>query len=138
MYVNISGDYDPVKLKEYADKMQDRFEELKEITRADIVGAPEREVQINVDPYRMAGARVTFTDIENAVKRENNDISGGQVEVGNMKRTLRVRGQFKTAFDLQSIVVKNVSGAPIYLRDIASIKDTVKKKKALLVSMVRM
>ncbi|MFN8266068.1 MAG: efflux RND transporter permease subunit [Chitinophagaceae bacterium] len=130
MYVNISGDYDPVKLKEYADKMQDRFEELKEITRADIVGAPEREVQINVDPYRMAGARVTFTDIENAVKRENNDISGGQVEVGNMKRTLRVRGQFKTAFDLQSIVVKNVSGAPIYLRDIASIKDTVKEKES--------
>jgi multidrug efflux pump subunit AcrB len=64
MFVNISGDYDPVKLKQYADKMQDRFEELKEITRADIVGAPEREIQILADPYRMAGARVTFNDIE--------------------------------------------------------------------------
>lgn len=45
MFVNISGDYDAVKLKQYADKLQDRFEELKEITRADIVGAPEREIQ---------------------------------------------------------------------------------------------
>lgn len=130
MFVNISGDYDPVKLKQYADKLQDRFEELKEITRADIVGAPEREIQINVDPFRMAGAKVTFTDIENAIRRENNDISAGQVEVGNMKRTVRIRGQFNTAFDLNKIVVKNINGAPIYLRDIASLKDTVKENES--------
>src|SRR5215467_1124727 len=67
MFVNISGDYDGIKLKEYADKMQDRFEELTEITRAEIVGAPEREIQINVDPYKMTAARVTFNDVEGAV-----------------------------------------------------------------------
>jgi len=130
MFVNLSGDFDPVKLKQYADKLQDRFEELKEITRADIVGAPEREIQINVDPYRMASARVTFTDIENAIRRENNDISAGQGEVGNMKRTVRIRGQFNSAFDLNHIVVKNVNGAPIYLRDIATLKDTVKENES--------
>jgi len=130
MFVNISGDYDAVKLKQYADKLQDRFEELKEITRADIVGAPEREIQINVDPLRMAGARVTFNDIENAIRRENNDITGGQVEVGNMKRTIRVRGQFGESKDLNHIIVKNVSGAPIYLKDIASLKDTVKERES--------
>lgn len=130
MYVNVSGNYDAVKLKQYADKLQDRFEGLKEITRADIVGAPEREIQINVDPYRMAGAKITFSDIENAIKRENADISGGQVESGNMERTVRIRGQFKTAFDIDKIVVKNVSGSPIYLRDIASIKDTIKERES--------
>ncbi|MBU6157395.1 MAG: efflux RND transporter permease subunit [Bacteroidetes bacterium] len=130
MFVNISGDYDPVKLKQYADKLQDRFEELKEITRADIVGAPEREIQILADPYRMAGARVTFNDIENAIRRENNDISGGQVEVGRMKRTVRVKGQFTSVKDLDRIIVKNVNGAPIYLRDIASLKDTVREKES--------
>src|SRR6478736_7771858 len=80
MYINLSGDYDPVKLKQFADKMQDRFEELKQITRADIVGAPEREIQVNVDPYKMQVAKLTFTDIENAINRENRDISGGQVQ----------------------------------------------------------
>jgi multidrug efflux pump len=130
MYVNISGDYDGIKLKQYADKLQDRFEDLKEITRADIVGAPEREIQINVDAYRMAGARVTFNDIEAAVQRENNDISAGLIESGEMKRTVRVRGQFKSAFDLQNIIVKNVSGAPVYLRDIATLKDTVKERES--------
>src|SRR5215467_1709763 len=67
MFVNVSGDYDGIKLKQYADKMQDRFEELTEITRAEIVGAPEREIQINVDPYKMTAARVTFNDVEGAV-----------------------------------------------------------------------
>jgi multidrug efflux pump subunit AcrB len=42
MFVNVSGDYDGVKLKSFADKLQDKFEELPEITRAEIVGAPER------------------------------------------------------------------------------------------------
>ncbi|MFZ9717975.1 MAG: efflux RND transporter permease subunit [Chitinophagaceae bacterium] len=130
MYVNVSGDYDVVKLKSYAEKLQDRFEELKEITRADIVGAPEREIQVNVDPVRMAGARVSFNDIANAIRNENTDVSGGQVEVGDMKRTIRVKGQFGSAYDLNNIIVKNVAGAPIYLRDIASLKDTVKEKES--------
>ncbi len=130
MYVNISGDYDAVKLKQFADKMQDRIEELKEITRADIVGAPEREIQVNVDPYKMQVSRVSFMDIENAIARENNDISGGTIDVGTMSRTLRVKGQFTSSLDMQNIVVKNIEGAPIYLRDIAEVKDTVKDKES--------
>ena len=130
MFVNVTGDYDGVKLKQYADKLQDKFEELTEITRAEIVGAPEREIQINVDPYKMTAARVSFTDIENAVNRENRDITGGLVEVGTMKRTLRLKGQFTTAFDLRNIVVRSsAQGATVYLRDIAELKDTVKEKE---------
>src|SRR5881394_3799123 len=126
MFVNVSGDYDGIKLKQYADKMQDKFEELGEITRAEIVGAPEREIQINVDPYKMTVARVSFTDIENAVKRENNDITGGLIEVGNMKRTLRIKGQFTSALNLQDIVVRSsAQGATVYLKDIAELKDTI-------------
>ena len=53
MYVNLSGDYDLVRLKKYADDLQDKLEELPQINRVDIVGAPEREFQINVDNYRM-------------------------------------------------------------------------------------
>ncbi len=94
------------------------------------MGAPEREIQVNVDPYKMQVAKVSFTDIENAISRENNDISGGQIEVGNMKRTLRVKGQFISALDMQNIVVKNIEGAPIYLRDIADLRDTVKEKES--------
>lgn len=130
MYVNISGDFDLLRLKEMADETQDRLEELPQINRVDLVGAPEREFQINVDNYRMQAANVTYDDIAAAVARENMDISGGQLEVGNMKRTLQLKGQMKTAFDLQQIIVRNSTGAPIYLKDIAEVKDTIKETES--------
>ena len=129
MFVNVSGDYDGIKLKQYADKLQDKFEELTEITRAEIVGAPEREIQINVDPYKMSQARISFMDIENAISRENRDITGGMLEVGDMKRTIKVKGQFTSALNLYNIVVRSsAQGATVYLRDIAELKDTIKEK----------
>ena len=129
MFVNVSGDYDGIKLKFYADKLQDRFEELTEITRAEIVGAPEREIQVNVDPYKMTAARISLMDVENAISRENHDITGGLIEVGTMKRTLKVKGQFTGATDLESIVVRSsAQGGTVYLRDIAQLVDTIREK----------
>jgi multidrug efflux pump len=129
MFVNVSGDYDGIKLKQYADKMQDKFEELTEITRAEIVGAPEREIQVNVDPYKMSQARISFMDIENAISRENRDITGGMIEVGDMRRTIKVKGQFTSALNLNNIVVRSsAQGATVYLKDIAQLVDTIKEK----------
>ncbi|MER3470303.1 MAG: copper transporter [Chitinophagaceae bacterium] len=130
MYVNISGDYDLQRLKLMADETKDRLEGLAQINRVDLVGAPTREFQINVDNYRMQAADVSFDDIANAVSRENMDISGGQLEVGNMRRTLQLKGQFKTAYDIQNVVVRNSHGAPIYLKNIADIRDTVKETES--------
>ena len=126
MYVNLSGDYDMTKLKKFADDMKDKLEEIPQINRIDIVGAPEREFQINVDNYKMQSAGITFDDISNAVARENLDISGGLLDVGDMKRNLQLKGQFKTAYDIESVIIRNTSGSPIYLKDIAIIKDTTK------------
>ncbi len=130
MFVNFSGDYNMISLKKFADDAKDKLEELSQISRVDIVGAPEREFQINVDNYKMQSANVTFDDIANAVQRENVDISGGLLEVGNMKRTLQIRGQFKNAFDISKIIIRNTYGEPIYLKDIAIIKDTVKTSES--------
>ena len=130
MYVNLSGDYDLVKLKKYADDLRDKLEDLSQINRVDIVGAPEREFQINVDNYRMQSAGVTFDDISNAVQRENLDVSGGLLEVGSMRRNLQLKGQLKSAYDIQKIIVRNTTGNPIYLKDIAVIKDTTKERES--------
>jgi len=130
MYVNLSGDYDLQKLKKYSDDLKDKLEDLPQINRIDVVGAPEREFQINVDNFRMQSAGVTFNDISAAVASENLDISGGLLDVGNMKRTLQLKGQLKTARDIEGILVRNTGGAPIYLKDIASIKDTTKERES--------
>src|SRR5215467_6301245 len=130
MFVNVSGNYDGMKLKDYAKKLQDRFEELAEVSRADIVGAPEREIQVNVDKARMEAAGVTFNDIATSIANENRDISAGNIKIGEMQPTIQVKGQFKTAYDMHDLVIKNIYGAPVYLRDIAEIKDTVKEKES--------
>src|ERR1700761_596446 len=126
MYVNISGDYDQQRLKKFADDMKDRLEDLPQLNRVDIVGAPEREFQIDVDNYKMRSSNITFSDIDQAVKGENLDISGGLLDVGNMKRNLQLKGQFHTAQDIEQIIVRNPNGGAVYLKDIATIKDTIK------------
>jgi len=130
MSVNLSGDFDLPRLKKYADDLKDKLENLPQINRVDIVGAPEREFQINLDNYRAQSAGITFDDITNAIQRENMDISGGLLEVGNMKRSLQIKGQLKTAGDIANIIVRNTSGAPIYLKDIATIADTTKERES--------
>ncbi len=126
MYVNLSGDYDMMRLKKFADDLKDKLEEIPQLNRIDIVGAPEREFQINVDNYRMQNSGITFDDIANAVARENMDISGGLLDVGTMKRNLQLKGQFKTKYDIEKVIVRNTGGFPIYLKDIAVVKDTTK------------
>ena len=130
MFVNVSGNYDPLKLKKYAEDLQDRIEELPEITRADLTGAPEREIQINVDKFKMEAAGIGFNDIANSISGENRDISVGNIKIGTMQPTIQVKGQFSSAADMESIVIKNIFGQPINLKDIAQIVDSVKEKES--------
>jgi multidrug efflux pump len=130
MFVNVSGNYQGIKLKEYAEDLQDRFEELPEVNKADIAGAPEREIQVNVDKYKMEVSGLTFNDISAAIAAENRDISAGNIKIGEMQPNIQVEGQFKSAKDMENIVVKNIYGSAIYLKDIARIIDTVKEQES--------
>lgn len=130
MYVNISGDYDLNKLKKYADDLKDKIESMSEITRVDMVGALDREIQINVDKYKMDAAGVTLAEIERSIKFENMTISGGQVTTDNMKRSISITGEFKDLTQFDNIIIKSTSGAVVYLRDIAQIIDSFKEKES--------
>ncbi len=130
MYIQVSGNFPLSRLKHYADIIQDNVEELKEITRADIIGALEREIQINVDIHKMLVAGISLNDIDRAIMQENMTISAGNIDVGDMKRTMRVVGQFKSIDELQQIVIKSGFGGSIYLRDIAEIKDSFKDQES--------
>ncbi len=105
MNINISGDYDLDKLKDYADDIKDRIESMKEITRVDLIGALDREFQINVDKYKMENTQVTFYDIQSAVGSENISASGGEIIVGNVRRSLQIKGEFKNVEDIKNLVI---------------------------------
>lgn len=130
LYVNISGDYDLNTLKGYADDIQDRIEELKEVKEAQMVGALEREIQINIDMYKMAAAGFSFGDIENAVAYENISSTPGLVSMNNQKRILTIRNEFSSAEEIGNLIVKNQYGKSLYLRDIADVVDDFEEQES--------
>ena len=122
MNVNIAGDYNLDRLKEFAEEVQDRIEELREITRVDMIGALEKEVQVDVNKYQLAAAQLTFRDIENALAFENATISAGNVDIGGMTRSVSIRGDFKDVEEIKNIIITSQGGASIYLKDVAEVK----------------
>jgi multidrug efflux pump len=126
-YINLSGDIPLDRLKKYADEMQDRIEGLKEITRVEIGGALSREIQIDIDMYKMKAASLTFRDVEQAVNFNNMTVSGGNIDLQGMSRSIRVVGEIKDIEELRNIVINTSSGALVKLREIAVIRDGFKK-----------
>lgn len=124
MSVNLSGDFTPDQLKRYGEELQDRIEALREVTRADLIGAPERELQINLDLYKMQAAGVDFGDVRSAVVNENLNVYAGELEVQQMERALRIVGQVRSADEIANLVVRTARGTAVSLRDIATVRDT--------------
>ncbi len=130
MYINISGDYGLDKLKKYADMLEDRIEGLPEITRVDIVGALDREIQVNIDMFKLQATGLTLMDINRMISAENVTISGGNIEMNGMDRSLRVVGEFENLETLKNIVVSSATGAQVYLKDVADIRDTYARQES--------
>jgi multidrug efflux pump subunit AcrB len=130
MSINIAGDFSLDKLKDYADALKDRVEEMREITRVDLVGALEKEVQVDVDKYKMAAASLTFRDIENALAFENMTISAGNVDIGGMTRSVSIRGDFTDVEQIKNILIASQSGAMLYLKDIADVRMGHKEQES--------
>jgi len=130
LFVNIAGNYSLDELKKYAEELQDKIEGLKEITRVDMVGALEREIQVNVDMYKAAAAKISIADIERTLNYENLTISGGSVELDDMKRSLSVSGEFKDIEEIKNSVISGQTGAHLYLKDIAEVVDAHKTQES--------
>jgi len=125
MVVNLSGDFEINKLKEYAEYLEDEFETLTEVSKVNISGALDREIQINADIYELEARQVTFNDIEQAIAGENMTLSGGEMRTENgFRRSIRISGEFKNVSEIENIIVKAESERPIYLKDIAEVKDS--------------
>ena len=130
LFVNIAGDYDLATLKRYAEVLEDRIESMKEITRVDVVGALDRQIQINLDMYKMQAASVTTYDVMQAVKNENVTIPGGNVTMDEAQRSLSVSGEFKDVQTIQNLIIRSGSGAQVYLKDIADVRDGFKEQES--------
>ncbi len=116
--INLSGEYSVNELKDFAEDMKDEFEVIPEVSKVNLTGITEKEVKIILDPFRMSTLQVSFTDVENAVKAENISLSGGDMRLGDIRRTIRIIGEFTDPDEIENIIVKSEKGNIVYLRDI--------------------
>jgi multidrug efflux pump subunit AcrB len=124
MNINISGNFPLEKLKSYGEQLQDKIEAMSEITRVDIVGALTREIQINLDINKMKAYGIAFYDIQSAIQGENVNISGGELNVQDVRRSLRVAGEFKSVDQIKNVIIRSGQGAIVKLGDVADVVDS--------------
>jgi len=122
MNINLSGDYSINELKGYAEMLEDEIERVPEISKVEITGINEREVQINVDMHKLSVFELSFDDIENAIAYENISMSGGEIKLGNSRRSIRVIGEFADPSEINDIIVKWENHNIVYMRDVAEVK----------------
>jgi len=128
--INLSGDFSLEELKDFAEFLQDEIESVYEISKVNIKGIEDRELQINVDPLKLDAYQLSFTDIENAINSENVSISGGEIKMGGIRRSIRVIGEYKNIKEIENTIVKSNKGNIVYLRDVAEVVDTYAEPKS--------
>ncbi len=125
--INLQGNYTTQQLKHYGELLQDDIEEVPEVKKVDILGVDDKEVEIAIDVFKMSAAKVTFDDIQNAVKYENMTVSGGNLISQGSRNNIRIVGEITDPSQLNNIVVKSFGGT-VYLKDIATIAFKEKEK----------
>ena len=93
-----------------------------------ISGAPEREINVYMDPEKMEAYNISVEAVSAAIGAENRNIPGGTFDVGNNTYALRVEGEFDEPREMENIVVGSINGANIYLKDVATIHDGVQER----------
>ena len=130
MNINLSGNYSLDRLEDYAEELEDELEKISEISSVEIRGVDEKEVKIMADPFLMDARMVNFEDIENAIRAENVTSSAGNIREGNIRRSIRVVGEFDDPEEMLDIVVKNEDNRIVYLRDVAQVQFDYREKES--------
>ena len=119
-------DNNPVPIDTMYDYAEDvikaRFERVAGVAASNVYGGREREMQVLVDPAKLAARSLTWLDLARALDQENRDFSGGDFDEGKRSYVVRTVGEYQTPQDIESVIIARRNGAPVYVRDVASVK----------------
>lgn len=110
------------------DNMVNPIQRIKGVGSAYISGVAEREIVALVDPQKMEAYNLTVETIGSRIAAENLNMPSGKYYIGNESYTLRIEGEFKESEALKDIVVTSSNNSPIYLKDVATIRDSLQEK----------
>lgn len=130
MTIVLSGALTPRELYEIADRdVQDAIESVGGVGQVTIVGGQQRAVNVWIDADRLAAYKIPILRVRDAVARQNSDIPGGRVDEGSRELVLRTLGRFPDPKLFNDLVVDNINGTPVRIRDIGYAEDGHKEQR---------
>jgi HAE1 family hydrophobic/amphiphilic exporter-1 len=132
MSIALSSNRSIRELTELADKVvKKQIERSNGVGEVQIVGGLTRSINIWVDADRLAAYRLPITQVRQAIVRQNTDVPGGNVDAGRREVTLRTMGRVVSPADFNDLIVANVEGAQVRIRDLGEAEDGTKEQRSL-------
>ncbi|MFA6091557.1 MAG: efflux RND transporter permease subunit [Elusimicrobiota bacterium] len=132
MSVAVSGDLPLRELTEIAKKrIKERLESVQGVGKISMVGGREREIHVILDPPKMSAYGLAAKTVQDALREQNVEIPGGRVDQDRRELVLRTMGRVKSPKDFEKVVVTNVRGVPVRIRDIGRVEDTSQEARSL-------
>lgn len=130
LQVALIGERSVRELTELADKLvRLRLERSTGVGEVRITGGAERTMNLWLDAARLASYGLSATAVRDAVAAQNSDVPGGNVTDTDNERNLRTLGRLETREDFENIVVAQIDGVPIRIRDLGRAEDGVAEKR---------
>ena len=116
-----AGSLTPLEASDYiARYIKPRMSVLPGAADVRIFGERQVSMRINLDRTRLAGYKLTVQDVEDAIRRQNAEIPAGRIESQAREFTVVAETDLSTARAVRQIVVANVGGYPVRIRDVGS------------------
>lgn len=126
LYATANESYEAL-YKVLDDKLVNTLNRINGVGAVSMMGQPEREIQINVDPRKLDAYGISVEQIGQLIGAENRDTPAGTIDIGGQTLSVRAKGEFEESGRLNDIVVANYNGRQVYLPEVATIIDTIKK-----------
>lgn len=129
----VSGESQLLELKSFAEELvKPRLEQIEGIGQAEITGGIEREIQVEIDPERLALYGLTINEVAARIDAFNRNLQGGTIRKGMFKYSIRVVGEFETVKELGEINIKTTANKGVVrLKDIARTNDALKERQGI-------
>jgi HAE1 family hydrophobic/amphiphilic exporter-1 len=133
--IAVSGDTNRSlrELTELADKrIRQSISSLRGVGSVTIVGGEKRAIQIEVNSEMLQKYKVGINEVRRVLAAETLERPGGRVMQGSRELSLRITSVLRTADDFNNIIVKEVNGQPVRLRDIGIARDSIEEPRGLV------
>jgi len=125
---SLVGNYSDSELKKYADTLQEELESVADVSKVEIIGGLEREFQVIINENKLSTYNLSLGQVVNSINNTNFNLPAGIIEIDEYRYGVRIRGKITQASDLNTLVVTTYENSPVFLEDVATIKDTYKEK----------